>query len=133
VNWRSAAVTGLADAVRSGLPDTAVAAAAADEGGYAVKLSDACPLDGRFEIGSVTKTMTGAVLASLVDEGTVGLDDEIARWLVAGGNSGITLVQLATHTSGLHAPVSCGHRLAAGPACLPAARLGARPARLPRA
>jgi CubicO group peptidase (beta-lactamase class C family) len=95
-------VAALADAVADGLPGTAVVAAvAADEGGYAVKLSDTCPLDGRFEIGSVTKTMTGIVLASLVDERIVGLDDQIGRWLDVGDNSGITLVQLATHTSGL--------------------------------
>jgi serine-type D-Ala-D-Ala carboxypeptidase/endopeptidase len=95
-------VAALADAVSGSLPGTAVVAAvAADEDGYAVKLSDACPLDGRFEIGSVTKTMTGMVLASLVEEGAVGLDDQIGRWLDAGDNSGITLAQLATHTSGL--------------------------------
>lgn len=92
----------LADAVSIGLPlPVVVAAVAADEGGYAVKLSDACPLDGRFEIGSLTKTMTGVVLASLAEEGTVRLSDEIGRWLDAGDNSAITLVQLATHTSGL--------------------------------
>jgi hypothetical protein len=52
VLWRSAAVAGLAGAVGPALPATAViAAVAADEGGYAVKLSDDCPLDGRFEIG----------------------------------------------------------------------------------
>jgi len=95
-------VTGLAGAVGPALPATAVlAAVAADEGGYAVKLSDDCPLDGRFEIGSMTKTMTGAVLASLVNDGEVGFGDPIGRWLDAGQNSDVTLLQLATHTSGL--------------------------------
>jgi serine-type D-Ala-D-Ala carboxypeptidase/endopeptidase len=102
VNWRSAAAAGLADALGPTLPAAAlIAAVAADADGYAVRLSDDCPLDGRFEIGSVTKTMTGMVLASLAGEGTVALDDEIGRWLDAGQNAGITLVQLATHTSGL--------------------------------
>jgi Beta-lactamase len=31
------------------------------------------PLDGRFEIGSMTKTMTGTVLASVVSDGMVAL------------------------------------------------------------
>ena len=99
--WRSAAVAGLAGAVGPALPATAViAAVAADEGGYAVKLSDDCPLDGRFEIGSMTKTMTGTVLASLVNDRTVEFSDPIGRWLDAGQNSDVTLLQLATHTSG---------------------------------
>jgi len=102
VLWRSAAVAGLAGAVGPALPGKAViAAVAADEGGYAVKLSDDCPLDGRFEIGSMTKTMTGAVLASLVYDGTITFGDTIGRWLDAGQNSDVTLLQLATHTSGL--------------------------------
>lgn len=92
----------LAEAVGPALPRRAVfAAVAADDGGYAVRISDDCPLDGRFELGSVTKTMTGTVLAALAEEGTAGLGDPIGRWLDAGRNSGITLVQLATHTSGL--------------------------------
>lgn len=100
--WRSATVAELAGAVSPALPATAVVAAvAADAGGYAVKLSDDCPLDGRFEIGSTTKTMTGMLLASLTNERAVALDDRIGRWLDAGRNADITLVQLATHTSGL--------------------------------
>lgn len=95
-------MTGLAVAVSPALPATAViAAVAADEGGYAVQLSDDCPLDGRFEIGSMTKTMTGAVLSSLVNGGAVAFGDPIGRWLDAGQNSDVTLLQLATHTSGL--------------------------------
>ncbi len=75
----------LTGAVSPALPAAAViAAVAADEGGYAVKLSDDCPLDGRFEIGSATKTMTGMVLASLVNDQAVALGDPIGRWLDAG-------------------------------------------------
>jgi serine-type D-Ala-D-Ala carboxypeptidase/endopeptidase len=95
-------VTGLAETLSPLFPDPAViAVAAADEGGYAVALSDSCPLEGRFEIGSITKTMTGMVLASVVREEIVALEDKIGRWLDAGQNSDITLLQLATHTSGL--------------------------------
>ncbi len=102
MSWRAGAAARLAEAVRPGLPPGALfAAVAADEGGYAVRLSDDCPLDGRFEIGSLTKTMTGTVLAALVIGGIVTLGDRIGRWLDAGRNSGITLEQLATHTSGL--------------------------------
>jgi CubicO group peptidase (beta-lactamase class C family) len=78
----------------------AVAAAAVDEAGP-VTVRSGAPADGRFEIGSVTKTMTATLLALLAAEGTVGLDDEAGRWLRAGPNRGITLRQLATHTSGL--------------------------------
>jgi serine-type D-Ala-D-Ala carboxypeptidase/endopeptidase len=92
----------LVDTLCPALPAPAViAAVAADDGGYAVKLTDDCPLDGRFEIGSITKTLTGIVLASLVNDGIVALDDEVGRWLDAGQNSDITMGQLATHTSGL--------------------------------
>lgn len=100
---------GLVDTLSPALPATAViAAVAADDGGYAVKLSDACPLDGRFEVGSITKTLTGTLLASLVSDGIVALDDEVGRWLDAGQNSDITMGQLATHTSGLPS-LSPGH------------------------
>jgi CubicO group peptidase (beta-lactamase class C family) len=78
-----------------------VAAAAIDADDTVTALGAGCPADGRFELGSVTKTMTGTLLASLAGDGLVGLDDEIGRWLAAGPNAGITLRQLATHTSGL--------------------------------
>lgn len=61
------------------------------------------PADARFEIGSVTKTMTATVLATLVADGALGLDDPIGRWLSAGQNGEITIGELATHTSGLPA------------------------------
>jgi CubicO group peptidase (beta-lactamase class C family) len=83
-------------------PGVVVAAAAIDEAGISSHRSPGdSPADGRFEIGSVTKTMTATLLALAVGEGTLSLDDEIGRWLAAGANGGITLRQLATHTSGL--------------------------------
>src|SRR6516164_991830 len=78
-----------------------VAVAAVDGGGPAFAATKGSPPDARFEIGSITKTMTATLLASLVGDGVLALDDEIGRWLAAGPNAGITLEQLATHTSGL--------------------------------
>lgn len=61
-----------------------------------------------YEIGSVTKILTGTVLAALVNEKTVLLEDSIRLYLPAEVISqlhfsiqSITLLQLATHTSGL--------------------------------
>ncbi len=78
-----------------------VAGVAIDETGTVISLSDGCPANARFEIGSVTKTMTAVVLALLAGEGVLRLDDRIGRWLDAGPNGDITLRELATHTSGL--------------------------------
>jgi len=85
-----------------GAPGAVVAAACIDEDGTAIALRPGeTPADGRFEIGSVTKTMTATLLALLAADGMLRLDDEVGRWLSAGPNGGITLRQLATHTSGL--------------------------------
>lgn len=55
-----------------------------------------------FEVGSVTKTFTAALVAELASEGVLGLDDPIDRWVEdAPGPDGITLRQLLQHTSGL--------------------------------
>ena len=59
-----------------------------------------------FEIGSITKTFTGLVLAKMVAEGKVRLDEPIRELLPPGtaakpqGNE-ITLLDLVTHHSGL--------------------------------
>ncbi|MFJ9695868.1 serine hydrolase domain-containing protein [Kitasatospora sp. NPDC101183] len=63
--------------------------------------------DTRFELGSVTKTFTGLLLAEMAARGEVRYDDPIDRYLPAGAVPGypyerpITLLHLATHTSGL--------------------------------
>jgi serine-type D-Ala-D-Ala carboxypeptidase/endopeptidase len=61
-----------------------------------------------YEIGSVTKVLTGTVLAKLVDDGMVNLEDPIRLYLpkkivdqLSAAIQSITLKQLATHTSGL--------------------------------
>jgi serine-type D-Ala-D-Ala carboxypeptidase/endopeptidase len=70
---------------------------------------DPRPLDGDtgFEIGSITKVFTALLLADMVTKGEVALTDSVAKYLPAdmrvperNGRS-ITLLDLATHTSGL--------------------------------
>jgi D-alanyl-D-alanine-carboxypeptidase/D-alanyl-D-alanine-endopeptidase len=60
--------------------------------------------DTRFEIGSITKALTGELLAALAAGGTLRLDDPVSRHVseLDGTPAGrLTLEQLATHTSGL--------------------------------
>jgi CubicO group peptidase (beta-lactamase class C family) len=65
--------------------------------------------DAAFEIGSVTKTMTAALVTGLLDAGRWSLDDPIARHLPEGtvvprqGERQILVRDLLTHTSGLPA------------------------------
>jgi CubicO group peptidase (beta-lactamase class C family) len=60
-----------------------------------------------FEIGSVTKVFTALLLADMVRRGEVALTDPVAKYLPAGAlvpeheGRSITLLDLATHTSGL--------------------------------
>jgi CubicO group peptidase (beta-lactamase class C family) len=60
-----------------------------------------------FEIGSVTKTFTGLLLADAIERGTIGADDPVAQYLPDSLNipalegEPSTLVQLVTHRSGL--------------------------------
>lgn len=63
--------------------------------------------DSLFEIGSITKTFTGLLLEDMVERGQMNLDDPAAKYLPASlalpmyHGRQITLLQLATHTSGL--------------------------------
>ena len=56
-----------------------------------------------FEIGSITKVLTGELLAIAVERGEVGLDDPLGRFLPLGDApaASVTLRSLATHSSGL--------------------------------
>jgi serine-type D-Ala-D-Ala carboxypeptidase/endopeptidase len=60
-----------------------------------------------FEIGSVTKTFTALLLQDMVEHGEMKLDDPVAKYLPKSvkmptrNGKDITLLQLATHTSGL--------------------------------
>lgn len=80
-------------------PDSAVRAILGDRlpgqhgGGFVVGLLDAdgtrrvvnvgAPADGVFEIGSITKVFTAAILADMVARGQVRLDDPVAQLLPA--------------------------------------------------
>ena len=76
---------------------------------YGDARTDGPPLDAQsvFEIGSITKVFTTTVLADMVVKGRVALDDPVAKYLPlsvrvpARGGQEITLLDLATHTSGL--------------------------------
>lgn len=63
--------------------------------------------DSVYEIGSVTKTFTGILLADRVKAGVVKLDDPVQKHLPDGwrvprrDDRDVTLLHLATHTSGL--------------------------------
>ena len=63
--------------------------------------------DTLFEIGSVTKTFSGLLLQDMVERGEMKLDDPVAKYLPESvkiptyHGKDITLLQLATHTSGL--------------------------------
>jgi D-alanyl-D-alanine-carboxypeptidase/D-alanyl-D-alanine-endopeptidase len=98
MSWRRGAARTLAAAIADRAPAAAVITADLD--GAEVVTIGCGPGDG-FEIGSITKTMTGILLADAVANGRVRLTDPIGWWLDAGGNGDITLAQLATHTSGL--------------------------------
>ncbi|MFI7463901.1 serine hydrolase domain-containing protein [Nonomuraea sp. NPDC049646] len=60
------------------------------------------PADGRFRVGSVTKTFTAALVLSLVADGVLGLDDVVDDHLPEFGlDRRITLRMLLQHTSGV--------------------------------
>ncbi|WBQ04836.1 serine hydrolase domain-containing protein [Kribbella sp. CA-293567] len=64
----------------------------------------AVPVDGRYRIGSVTKTFVATVVLQLADERRLRLDDPVEKWLpgVVPNGQNITLRQLLNHTSGLY-------------------------------
>jgi serine-type D-Ala-D-Ala carboxypeptidase/endopeptidase len=95
---------------RIGLVIGCLAGAKQRVAGYGRLRSDAPdPPDGAtiFEIGSVTKVVTGLLLADLAEHGIVGLDDPLAGYLPAAaraptfGGQQITLGDLASHAGGL--------------------------------
>jgi CubicO group peptidase (beta-lactamase class C family) len=63
--------------------------------------------DTLFEIGSITKVFTAALLADAVTRGVVALDDPVRKFLPdsvrvpSRGRTEMTLLHLASHTSGL--------------------------------
>ncbi|MCA9428008.1 MAG: beta-lactamase family protein, partial [Candidatus Omnitrophica bacterium] len=68
--------------------------------------SEPVDADTVFEIGSISKTFTGILLAKRVENGDLNLDDPIVDllpegWKLSKAAQGITLRHLTTHTSGL--------------------------------
>jgi CubicO group peptidase (beta-lactamase class C family) len=76
-------------------------------GSFSVKDPRPVGNDTVFEIGSTTKVFTSTILADMVQRGEVSLDDPVAKYLPTDvkmpqrGGKQITLIDLATHTSGL--------------------------------
>ncbi|WP_051174390.1 serine hydrolase domain-containing protein [Amycolatopsis orientalis] len=60
------------------------------------------PENGRFRIGSITKTFVSTVLLQLSGEGKVALDAPVVRYLPGLIDGRITVRQILQHTSGLY-------------------------------
>ena len=97
-------------AAEHGLPSVVVAVTRGGrrQTAAAGAVDGAAPTDRtRYEVGSVTKAVTGLALAEMARRGEVALTTPVARLLPdsvrvpAGGAAPVTLVDLATHTSGL--------------------------------
>lgn len=59
-----------------------------------------------FELGSITKLYTAALILQLESEGRIGLDHRLARWFPElPGADHITVSHLLSHTHGLHDPL----------------------------
>src|SRR5438034_291689 len=59
------------------------------------------PRDLQFRIGSISKTLTAAVVLGLRDEGRLALDDPLDRHVAGTGVGQVTIRQLLGHASGL--------------------------------
>jgi D-alanyl-D-alanine carboxypeptidase len=66
------------------------------------KTGEPVTTDTAFALGSVTKTFIAALVLKLSEEGVLGLDDPLTRWVPRfPGANGITIRQLLNHTSGV--------------------------------
>ncbi|MFF5205657.1 serine hydrolase domain-containing protein [Streptosporangium sp. NPDC000396] len=120
----AAAVPGVCSAAVAvvAVDGTMVAAATAGElerysGASEALLADrpAVGEDSIFDLASVTKLFTTAVILSLAEEGLLDLDEPVTTWL-PGGPGGVTLRHLLTHTAGLPSSRRPGHQaLGSGP------------------
>ncbi|HVF11970.1 MAG TPA: serine hydrolase domain-containing protein [Actinomycetota bacterium] len=96
----------LVDAVLSaGAVGVVAGCSAFDESSIATRsrLDDEDLVEKVFEAGSVTKTFVAMLLVQLVSEGVVSLDDKLSNYFPESppGISEVSLLELATHTSGL--------------------------------
>lgn len=86
------------------VPGSTIAWGLLDRGEIVVGSTDPEHDPVRYQIGSVTKVMTGSLLAVLAGRGTVGLETRIGDILglpLPKAVAEITLVEIATHTAGL--------------------------------
>lgn len=67
-----------------------------------------------YDVGSITKTHVGLLLAHAVSDGLIGLDTPVSQYLdsinsdaLTYQDTGITVRHLATHTSGLPTDLAC--------------------------
>src|ERR1700728_606943 len=87
--WSTDAARPLTEAFNGalGAAGTVIGVACIDDAETVIQVDPGdTPADGRFEVGSVTKTMTATLLALLAADGSLRLDDEVGRWLPAGGS-----------------------------------------------
>lgn len=61
-----------------------------------------------YEIGSITKQFTSSAIMRLVEQGKIGLDDDLSRYLPRFPLHGrhVTIRELLNHTSGIHSYTS---------------------------
>lgn len=104
-----------------GIPGAAAAVVVPGEGTWAgtsgvadVRTREPVRAGTLFAAASVTKVFVAALVLQLAEDGVLGLDDRLRRWVPAFPGSGrITLRQLLNHTSGLADYVTDGRFLAA--------------------
>lgn len=86
-------------------PGEAIVVGVIDAQGRRIIARGAAKADTLFEIGSITKTFTGLLLADMAARGEVGLNDPAAKhlpayWTLPVRGRPITLLDLTTHRSG---------------------------------
>jgi CubicO group peptidase (beta-lactamase class C family) len=94
----------LADNVRAGLLDAAVLYVRHRDQRFGQAFGNASSEDAIFLLASITKPIAIAAVMSLVDQGTLALDDPAQKYIPefrGEGREGITIRQLMTHVSGL--------------------------------
>lgn len=67
-----------------------------------LELKEPLQTDSIFQVRSMTKTVTAAAVLALCDDGRLGLDDAVSKYLPAFQNAGqFTIKQVLSHTSGM--------------------------------
>ena len=70
---------------------------------WAGQAGDTPGLEQQYRIGSITKTMTAVLVLQCRDDGLLGLDDPLGRFLPESGYRDATIRELLSHTSGMQA------------------------------